>query len=253
MLKHKAFNRAAAGTLALASAAANATLVTIEFDELAAHNAGSISTRVNEAYNGGTTNTGVSSTNYGVSFTSGARTLCLNTTGVTCSGSSAADDTNLLALSWAAGSSAFVNVAAGFDEAVSIDYMQGPNDFNGLRVYDGLNGTGNLLAEIIKFDDSNSGIGDPDCVGLATSPFRCKFSTATLAFSGVGKSLVFTTRTGGWAPFDNITFEDVGLTHEGGEPGAVPTPGTIALLGAAYAASVANRRRRKDTAPALAA
>jgi hypothetical protein len=112
------------------------------------------------------------------------------------------------------GGAATMNVAAGFDTGFSFFYTSAAPGF--VNVYDGLNGSGALLATLNLVENIAGCTGDP-------GGWFCHFSPVGVAFSGVARSVDF----GGTADligFDNIT---LGAVAPGG---SVPEPGTLALL-----------------------
>ena len=175
-----------------------------------------------EFYNGGTSSAGTSGTNYGVSFGSNALAICLNTTatdGTNCSNTSRGglgdSSSQLGGLFFLSGSETFLNFAAGFDTGFSFNYVS--VSYSGsVSVYDGLNGTGNLLATLNLSPNSGS------CPGYS-APF-CPFSPVGVAFSGIAKSISFA-GVANQIVFDDITF---GSVTPG--PGGVPEPASWALM-----------------------
>ena len=100
------------------------------------------------------------------------------------------------AMVFSAGTSATVNIAAGFDTGFSL-YYTSPAYAGSVSVYDGFDGTGNLLATL-NLPVTLSDGGDPN-------GFFSPFYPIGVSFSGIGHSVVFA----GSLPligFDNITF-----------------------------------------------
>ncbi|MBK9305922.1 MAG: PEP-CTERM sorting domain-containing protein [Nitrospira sp.] len=109
-----------------------------------------------------------------------------------------------------------MNVPAGFDTGFSFFYSS--TTFNGsVTVWDGLNGTGNILATLNLA--ALGSCGPPD-------PF-CNWEPVGVNFSGVARSVDFS-GVANQIGFDNITLESA---TPGGA--AIPEPATIALLGLA--------------------
>lgn len=171
-------------------------------------------------YSGGTSSDGKSGANYGITFTNNARTICLNTPGVQCSNTSRgglgdpASTKGALVFGFAA-SQTYMDVAAGFDTGFSFYYV-GINSGGSIAVYDGFNGTGNLLASL-SLPKTSSGCG-------ATSPYAatfCPFYASGIAFNGIAKSVSFA------GVADQIVFDDV--TFGSITPG-VPEPESYALM-----------------------
>jgi hypothetical protein len=113
-----------------------------------------------------------------------------------------------------------VNVADGFNAAFSFFYTTQASSL--VSVFDGLNGTGNLLGTATL--TSNFG----RCAGLF-----CDWTQTSIAFAGTARSIAFT-------GIGNTLFDDLSLTlgagggdGGGGDDGGgtVPEPTTLALLG----------------------
>jgi hypothetical protein len=221
-----------AGAAALASASASASIVVLDFEGISKYPHPNNSVFIQDFYNGGTSSIGTSGPNLGISFGRNALLICLNTPGVNCSNTSrgglapASDKGSLFFLS---GTETFMNFAAGFSDGFSFNYVS--TSFAGdVQVFDGLNGTGNLLATLKLTPNANSGL----CPGLGAG--FCPFGPAGVKFSGVAKSVSF----GGVA--NQIVFDDITF---GSDVPAIPEPGTYALmaLGLAGVGFAARRRR----------
>jgi hypothetical protein len=185
---------------------------------------------VQDFYNGGTSSDGTSGTNFGIEFTSNALAICLNTPGVYCSNTSRgglAPGSELGALFWLDGPETYMNVAAGFDTGFSF-YYAAPNTPGAIRVYDGLSGTGNLLATL------DLGLTPSTC-GSEYSAAYCPFVASGIGFAGIAKSVSFA-GTANYIVFDDVTFGSI-------TPG-VPEPTTYALFGLGLAGLALAKRKR---------
>ena len=123
-----------------------------------------------------------------------------------------------------------MNVAAGFDTGFSF-YYSAPVYPGSVTVYDDLNATGNVLANLNLPLTPNGG-------GSCTAAY-CPWIPIGVAFSGVAKSVNFS-GTANYIGFDNITLGNK-------VPTGVPEPGAIALF-ATVLSGVALLRRRKARA-----
>jgi len=187
-----------------------------------------------EYYNGGLSSDGTTGTNYGISFGSNALAICLNSTAVVCSNTSrgglGAPGSQKGGLFFLDGSETFLNVAAGFDTGFSFNYVS--FSFSGsVSVYDGLNGTGNLLATLNLSPNAGS------CPGYSAQ--FCPFSPVGVTFAGIARSISFA------GVANQIVFDDV--TFGSKDPGPkVPEPATWAMMLAGFGAiGGAMRSRRK--------
>lgn len=206
---------AASTTLSLPASAA---IVTLDFDGIATSNN---TTEVGEFYNGGISGDGNTGTNYGVTFTPNALAI---------TSYNGANEPNPGVLYFLSGAEVTINYAAGFDTGFSFYYASSSRA--SITVYDGLNGTGNVLATLNLADNYQSGCGY--CVWTATG----------VSFAGTAKSIDF---AGGadLVAYDDITF---GSATVGG--GAVPEPATWAMMIGGFGAIGGTMRqgRRKVSA-----
>lgn len=157
-------------------------------------------------YNGG------AGTNYGVSFSDNALALIDGAHGG--SGDFMNEPSPVTVLFFETGSPV-MNVAAGFTTGFSFYY----SSFGTITVYvyDGLDGTGTLLASETFPANYHTG-----CTGI---PYNfCNWDAVGVAFDGTAKSILFTGATSACA-FDDVTFGSV-TPH----PTAVPTVSEWGLI-----------------------
>lgn len=162
-------------------------------------------TTVGGFYNGGTSGDGNSGTNYGVEFTNNA--LAINSYNGCCS-------PNPGILFFLSGGAVNITYAAGFTGGFSFYYAS--NSAASITVYDGLHGTGNVLATINL------------SVNYSQTCQYCVWDPVGVNFSGTARSIDF---AGGanYVGYDLITF---GSANPGG--GGVPEPAAWALMIAGF-------------------
>ena len=195
-----------------AASAAQAATITLDFEGINAEYPSSDFAFIQGYYDGGTSSAGTSGSNFGVSFSSNALAICLNTVGVTCSnvsrGGLGDPNSQLGALFFVEGDAAFINLAAGFTGGLSFFYsaVQQPGS---VSVFDGPDGEGNALATLALPTTSS------DCSGLGDF---CPFEFAEVNFTGTAQSVAFA------GAADQIIFDDVTFI------GVIPLPAELPLL-----------------------
>lgn len=221
------------------SVSSNAAIVVLDFEGVSAAYPNSSETSVRDFYNGGTSGDGTSGTDYGIAFLTNAFAICLNTPGTFCSNTSRGGlgdpDSQLggLHFLYSNGSESFIsfmNVAGGFDTGFSFFYTAITHT-GSVSVYDGLNGTGNLLATLdLALTPSN-------CPPEFSAGF-CTFVAAGIGFSGTAQSVSFS-GTAGQIVFDDVTLGSV-------IPGPViPVPPAVWLFGSGLLGLIGISRRKK--------
>lgn len=226
---------AATALLVGGASSASAAIVTLDFEGVNASYPSGYA-QVLDFYNGGTSSDGTSGTNYGISFGRNALAICLNSTTVTCSNTSRggfAPGSDRGGLFFLDGDETFMNIEAGFTTGFSFNYVS--LSFAGsVSVYDGLNGTGNLLATLNLSPNAGS------CPGYSAG--FCPFSPVGVLFDGTAKSVSFA-GVANQIVFDDITF---GSDVPGGG-GVVPEPATWAMMIAGFGLVGAAMRRRRTS------
>ena len=197
----------------------SATPIVLDFEGLDDNEA------IQNFYNGGTSQNGNSGIDYGVTFSSNTLSLIdFDAGGNGNFGGEPSPDTVMFFLS---GSSAIMNVVDGFDIGFSFFYSA-VNNAGSVNVFDGINGTGNILASLdIPVTPSDG--GDPNG---NFSPFY----DVGVGFSGTAMSVSFA-GVQNQIGFDNVTF---GSTSAG-----VPEPSSVLLLGLALI-GIGSLRRKKS-------
>lgn len=208
-----------AAILLACSIPATAEVVVLDFNGVADP---SNSTTVGGYYNGGASGDGNSGVNYGVQFTDNA--LAINSY----NGHSEPNPGILFFLS---GDAVNITYAAGFTTGFSFYYAS--NSEASITVYDGENGTGNVLAMLSLTNNFSAECG------------YCDWDAIGVSFAGVAKSIDF---AGGadFVGYDQITFGSV----RPGDPNAIPEPATWAMLITGFGLVGAAARRRRTLAQA---
>lgn len=148
-------------------------------------------------YNGGADSRGLSGTNYGIQF--GSNALALRDKDVGGSGNFANEPSPDTVMFFMTGS-AILNYEPGFDTGFSFFYSA--KYAASVRVYDNLNGSGNLLASIDLLPQYTE-----NCTGDPTGTY-CNWTPIGASFDGIAKSVDFggtVLHTG----YDNVTFGSV--------------------------------------------
>lgn len=205
--------------------AAQAAVITLDFEGLTNLEP------VNEFYNGGVGGNGSGpGTNYGISFSSDSLALIDADAGGSGNiGGEPSPDTAMIFLS---GGAASMNVPAGFDTGFSFFYSA-VNNPGAITVYDGENGTGSVIANLILPITLSDG-GDPSGSFSPFVPFG-------VAFSGVAKSVDFG-GTANQVAFDNIT---LGAALPIDPMSAIPEPTNVLTLAGLLCFGLSARCRNK--------
>lgn len=219
-----------AGAFAASASMASAAVVSLDFTNVVVPSTGNATT-VGNFYNGGTSGHGTSGTNFGAAFSANA--LAINGYNGCCEPDAALGKKGVLF--FLLGGAVTLDYAAGFSTGFSFYYASNSSAF--IKVYDGLGGTGNVLATLNLVTQANQ-----NCPPNATG-FYCNWTPIGVGFAGVAKSIDF----GGGANFvayDNITF---GSETPGG---GIPEPASWAMLIAGFGLVGAAQRRRSGAVAA---
>jgi hypothetical protein len=206
----------AAGVALASSGSAGASVIDLTFEGINATYPTTNYAFVQNFYNGGTSSAGTSGPNFGISFSSNAQAICLNTPGATCSNTSRGGlgdpASQLGALFFLSGSETFMNVAGGFDTGFAFNYAA-INQSGSVTVFSGPNGTGTSLATLSLPTTPST------CAGIYNAGF-CPFVAAGISLLGTAESVSFA-GVANQVVFDDVTF---------GSP-TVGVPGPIAGAG----------------------
>jgi hypothetical protein len=162
---------------------------------------------ISQFYNGGTSSLGFSGTNFGIYFSSNTLSLIDFDNGGT--GNFANEPSPNTAMFFLTGSSPIMNVPTGFTTGFSFFYTS--FSAGTVFVYDGLDGTGTLLATQPFAANYNL-----NCNGDPLGDF-CHWDAVGVSFPGTAKSVSFA-GIQNQCGFDNVTF---GSTTPGGN--GIPT------------------------------
>ena len=197
---------------------------------------GTQSALILDFYHGG----GGAANDFGIDFSDNALAVCLNLSGQTCSNASRGGlgdaDSQAGGLFFLTGSVTFMNDSAGFDTGFSLFYSA-VNSPGSLSVYDGLNGTGNVLATLDL--PLTSGAVCP--AGNYNAGF-CPFVPVGVSFAGTAKSIGFA-GVANQIVFDDVTFGSV----TPGAGGDVPEPATVGLTCVGLGLVALRIRRRNQS------
>ncbi len=141
-------------------------------------------TPINAFYNGGTDGVGNSGIDYGVQFSNDADGIIDEDVSLNFSGLFANEPSASTVLIFREGGVATMNVAAGFESGFSFFYSSSADAV--VNIYDGLDGTGNLLASLnlaVNFKNNNCQ-GDP-------GGSYCHWDYIGVKFYGKALSVVF--------------------------------------------------------------
>ena len=161
---------------------------------------------IKDFYNGGLSGQGNSGVNYGIEFGTALGKIDADAGG---NGNFANEPSPSTVMFFLDSKHVSINVASGFTTAFSLYYSAGYD--GSFEVYDGLSGTGNLLASasLPANGHDNNCSGDPN-------GWYCNWDPVGVTFTGTAKSIVFI------GDADYIAFDDV--TFGSPNPGPPPTP-----------------------------
>ncbi|SET62523.1 hypothetical protein [Thalassotalea agarivorans] len=193
--------------LLFVSNVSNAGLITLDFE-----GAGNFAS-IDQFYNGGTDSLGNAGDNLGVNFSPNALSLIDFDAGGSGNFSNNPSGDTILFFTQVP---SYLNYEAGFTTGMSFYYAAASDVV--ISVFDGLNGSGNLLASI-SFGANNNGFNCDIDEG-----YFCQWDLVGLRFDGLAKSVDF---SGGLnqAGFDDVTLGALELVSI-----RVPEPSTLMIL-----------------------
>jgi hypothetical protein len=182
-------------------------------------------------YNNGTDASGNSGTNYGAQFSNSAVVSIsiqsnFNTGGLGLSGNFTNQPSGKTAIIFHDGGAAMMNVESGFGTDFSLYYTSSADAI--VNIYDGLNGTGNLLGSLSLAVNYNN-----NC----TDPFQawCHWDQVSTNFTGRAYSVVFDGPRD-FTFYDNISFNSESISE-------APVPGAFWLMGSGIISLLRVRRK----------
>jgi hypothetical protein len=188
-------------------------------------------------YAGGSSTIGTAGSNYGATFANGGIATCLNSLIVTCGNTSRGglgDPSSQRGGLQFDVDDGYINISGGFGTAISFYYLAlGVGGFS-IDLFDGTNGTGNLLG-------TGALPNTPQGSCVAYNATYCPFEAVTLAFSGTAKSVRFNGPKY-YLVLDDISFGDAPSTV------SVPEPATWAMMLLGFGTIGFAMRRRRVTA-----
>ena len=222
-----------AGAFGFGAAPAKAAVISLDFEDIAPY-PNDNDVLIQEFYNGGTSSIGTSGPDLGISF-GNALLICLNELSTDCSNTSRGglgDPSSQRGALFFQSVETILNYAPGFDTGFSFNYVSFQSNGN-VNVYDGLDGTGNILATLNLTPNSGT------CSGFGAA--FCPFSPSGISFSGTARSIGF----GGTDTiiiYDDITF---GSNIPGPDSGPAAVPGPLPLLGLGVAFGYSRTLRKR--------
>ena len=218
-------------SLFAAAATAHAAPITLDFEHIDTYPPSFATTYVSYFYAGGSASNGSVGQNVGALFSDGSVLRCLNSLTVTCGNASRGDSGNAAsregALQFIMFETNTINLAAGFTDSLSLQYSALGVGGAAAQIYEGLDGTGNLLA---TFDLPVNGVGCP----LYNADF-CSFTGAGVAFAGTARSVSFI-----HAKY-SLILDDIQF---GGSDATVSEPSSAALVAVGALALLVFSRRQ---------
>jgi len=206
------------------SSSARAAVIVLDFEGV-----GDL-TSIGSFYNG------VGGPDYDIVFS--ANSLALVDSDAGGSGNTANEPSPQTTLVFLSDTNAGMNVLNGFTTGFSF-FFAAPFFPGIVNVYDGLNGTGNVLASLNLATNTNGCGGDP------FGDYNC-WTALGVPFAGTAFSVGFG-GTANFIVFDDITLgsDQAGTTGTTGTTGSAPEPTSLVLFGSAMAALGIRRMRQK--------